>query len=65
MLSHAILKQEQAFSFLYYPFIPQLANQQTNFLPEITNFKHLKPPPPPTTTTTGTKYKNRRRLKKD
>jgi hypothetical protein len=63
MLSHAILKQEQAFSFLYYPFIPQLANQQTNFLPEITNFKHLKPPPP--TTTTGTKYKNRRRLKKD
>jgi hypothetical protein len=63
MLSHAILKQEQAFSFLYYPFIPQLANQQTNFLPEITNFKHLKPPPPPTTT--GTKYKNRRRLKKD
>jgi hypothetical protein len=63
MLSHAILKQEQAFSFLYYPFIPQLANQQTNFLPEITNFKHLKPPPP--TTTTGTKYKNRRRLKKE
>jgi hypothetical protein len=63
MLSHAILKQEQAFSFLYYPFIPQPANQQTNFLPEITNFKHLKPPPP--TTTTGTKYKNRRRLKKD
>jgi hypothetical protein len=63
MLSHAILKQEQAFSFLYYPFIPQLANQQTNFLPEITNFKHLKPPPPPTTT--GTKYKNRRRLKKE